>query len=144
MTHAAFDPTDVPAVTLAEMWLPMRIALDGERGLVFLRGGDPADIAAIEKTFWRAYRGDAARGTAILLRFRRLAEAFSGRRLRNRLMQDGFQVLAPALAAAAELRLNATWGFPPQRLMWAMLRRRDETAEKQSRETRFEIPALAA
>jgi hypothetical protein len=140
----AFDLTDVPAVTLAEMWLPMRIALDGERGLVFLRGGAAAELAAIEARFWHAYRGDAARGTAILIRFRRLAEAFGGRRLRDLLMRNGFRALAPALAAAAQLRLNAGWGFAPQRLLWAMTQLDQEGAEMQSRETRFETPALAA
>ncbi len=123
----AFDPTDVPTVTLAEMWLVMRSAIEAERGLVLVRGATADDIRTIEAAFWRGWRGDTARGAAILLRFWRLAEAFAGRRLKDRLMADGFAGLEPALAAAAGLRLNAGWGFPPQRLVWAMARHASPT-----------------
>jgi hypothetical protein len=124
----AFDPTDVPTVTLAEMWLVMRCAIEAERGLVLVRGATADDIRTIEAAFWRGWRGDTARGAAILLRFWRLAEAFAGRRLKDRLMADGFAGLEPALAAAAGLRLNAGWGFAPQRLVWARARHGRPTA----------------
>jgi len=140
-----FDPTDVPTVTLAEMWLVMRAAIEAERGLVLVRGATAEDVRTIEAAFWRTWRGNTARGAAILLRFWRLAEAFSSRRLKDRLMADGFAGLEPALAAAAGLRLNATWGFAPQRLVWEMARHESptETAPRRTRSALLEMHLAA-
>lgn len=120
-----FDTSDLPAVTSAEMWIAMRLAVDMGRGLVLWRGATDADRTAIEAAFWQAWRGTTERGVVVLLRFWHLAAACRGRRVRARLLNDGFAGLAPALAAAAVLRLNHDRGFAPQRLLWAMAAHRD-------------------
>lgn len=119
------DPTDIPRVTLQEMWLPMRIAVEAGHGLVLLDGASSPAVAEIEREFWLAYRGGADRGAAILTRFRHLVGAFGHRRLGEWLMRTGYGAIAPSLAAAASLRLNAQWGFPPQRLLWAIRAHRE-------------------
>lgn len=143
-SRAAFDPTDIPTVTLPEIWLPMRIAIDAGRGLILMRSPSPDDRRTVEQGFWNAYRGDTARGTAILVRFWELARAMSSQRLQDKILHEGFAGLAPLLAAAASLRLNMSWGFVPQRLLWAMAAHREAAKPMRSVQETYVAIAPAA
>jgi hypothetical protein len=57
---------------------------------------------------------------AALLRFWSLVTVFSSRRLRDLLHARGFALLAPAGAVAARMRMNAHWGFNPNKVMAAL------------------------
>ena len=56
----------------------------------------------------------------MFVRFRNLVEVFSARRLRDMLIEHGFPMIAPAIAIAASLRLNAQRGFNPQRFVMSL------------------------
>jgi hypothetical protein len=116
----SFDLTDVPAVDARHLALAMRILIEEGQGLVFLRGLDAAARAALEARFWREFTGTTAEGVATLLRLHSLAAAFGARRLRAMLMVRGYALIEPSLAVAARLRLNAAWGFSPQKILSAL------------------------
>jgi len=114
------DLTDVPLVSEFELSRPMKVLIDKERALSLLKGASVDDRCVVEAAFWDNYRGETSRGVAILLRFWCLVEAFSAQRFKAILLHKGYQVIGPAVAAASKLRLNAHWGFNPQRLLWSM------------------------
>jgi hypothetical protein len=53
----------------------------------------------------------------VFVRLRTMVDVFSARRLKDMMLDRGYAVLAPAIAIAASLRLNANRGFNPQRFM---------------------------
>jgi hypothetical protein len=115
-----FDLTDVPIVAPADLAIPMRLLIDGERVLALLYGAAEADMRAIDEAFWLEYDGDTARGIAVLLRFRNLLGLFTARRLRDLLLDRGHGLIPPAVTAAATMRLNAKWGFNPHKFLRAL------------------------
>jgi hypothetical protein len=68
----------------------------------------------------RRFHREPQRALAVFVRFRNLVEVFSARRLRDMLMEHGFPLIAPAIAIAASLRLNAQRGFNPQRFVMSL------------------------
>jgi len=114
------DLTDVPVVSEIELALPMKVLVDAERSLCLMRGAGVEDRRIVEDEFWKVYTGTPARGVSILLRFWCLVDAFSAKRFKALLLNRGYEVLWAAVAAASGLRLNAHWGFNPQRLIWAI------------------------
>jgi len=68
----------------------------------------------------RRFHGEPQRALAVFVRFRNLVEVFSARRLKDMVMERGFPMIAPAIAIAASLRLNAQRGFNPQRFMMSL------------------------
>lgn len=117
-----FDLTDLPTVRADELALPMRLLVDGGQALLLLCETRPAeaDMKRLDEAFWRHFRGDTARGHAILLRFWCLIDVLATRRLRALLLETGFAFIAPAVEAASGMRVNANWGFNPQRFLWAL------------------------
>lgn len=114
------DLTDVPCAAADDLALAIGVMIDAERALMLVRGVTRADRAEIEAAFWHEFNGETAAGVATLIRFWSLVEAFQSRRLRGLFMQRGYELLGPAIKAAASLRLNIDWGFNPQRLIWAI------------------------
>ncbi len=114
------DLTDVPTVSEFELARPMKLLVEKERALCLLKGASLEDRRMIEEAFWDAYHGPTVRGVTIMLRFWCLVEAFSAKRFKALLLHRGFQAIGPAVAAASKLRLNASWGFNPQRLLWSI------------------------
>lgn len=133
--NVSFDLSDVPYVSELELNIPMKILIDEERALVLLRGASAADRQRVEQRFWETYKGPAARGVATLLRFWSLVEVFSSRRFKALLLGRGYNLLGHAAGAAARLRLNAHWGFNPQRLLQAIQALHNETVETAAPQT---------
>ncbi|MDX2258854.1 MAG: hypothetical protein NW205_08055 [Hyphomicrobiaceae bacterium] len=119
-TASDFDVADVPGVSAADMAVAIAAMVRSGQSNVLFQPRGKAAREAIEAGFWSSFRGPTAAGVATLLRFWALVDAFAHSRLKSRLMNEGFALLGPAGAVAAGQRLNATWGFAPQRLMWAL------------------------
>jgi hypothetical protein len=112
-----WDLTDVPAVEAADLAAAMRALIDDGRGLVLLRGLTDADLDTVQGELKRRFHAEPQQALAVFVRLRNLVEVFSARRLKEQLLDKGFALMAPALAVAASLRLNANRGFNPQRFM---------------------------
>lgn len=124
---------DVEPVSEFELALPMKLLIDAERALCLMRGSTIEDRRIVETAFWDSFNGSTRRGVAILVRFWCLVDAFSAKRFKTLLLSKGYQLIAPAVAAAAELRLNANWGFNPQRLLWAIDAQIEQSEKPQAR-----------
>jgi hypothetical protein len=109
-----WDLTDVPTVATADLAAAMQALIGNERGLVLLRGLADEDLDAVQATLQRRFHGEPQRALAAFVRFRHLVEVFSARRLKEMMLDRGYALMAPALAIAASLRLNANRGFNPQ------------------------------
>ncbi len=116
----AFDLTDIPAVDVADLSAAMRSLIEGGRGLVLLNGATDADLDTARAALQSRHHAEPQRALAAFVRFRHLIEVFGARRLRELMLGSGYAVMAPAIAVAATLRLNAQRGFNPQRFLLAL------------------------
>ena len=133
-----WDLTDVPAVEVTDLAAVMRALIDDGRGSVLRRGISDEDMNAVHAEVQRRFHGEPQRALAVFVRFRNLVDVFSARRLKDRLMERGFPMIAPAIAIAASLRLNAQRGFNPQHFLMSQ---HTLTAAATTIETRLEEPA---
>jgi hypothetical protein len=115
-----WDLTDVPAVAPTDLAAAMRALIEGERGLVLLRGLADEDLSTVQAELQRRFHGEPQRALAVFVRFRNLVEVFSARRLKDMMLDRGYGLMAPAIAIAASLRLNATRGFNPQLFLMSL------------------------
>jgi hypothetical protein len=115
-----WDLTDVPAVETADLAAAMRALIDAERGLVLLRGLAEQDLDTVQTELQRRFHGEPQRALAAFVRFRHMVEVFSARRLKDMMLDRGHGLIAPALAIAASLRLNANRGFNPQAFLMSL------------------------
>lgn len=115
-----WDLSDVPAVETADLAAAMRTLIDNERGLVLLNGLSEDDMSAVQDDLQRRFQGDPQRALAVFVRLRHLVEVFSARRLQAQFLQRGYSLMAPAIAIAASLRLNANRGFSPQTFLMSL------------------------
>lgn len=115
-----WDLSDVPAVDTADLAAAMRALVDDGRGLVLLRGLNDRDLDTVQAALKRLFHGEPQRALAVFVRFRHLVEVFSARRLKDMLMDRGYHLMAPAIAIAAALRLNAHRGFNPQQFVTSL------------------------
>ncbi|MEW5962914.1 MAG: hypothetical protein AB1749_05070 [Pseudomonadota bacterium] len=111
---ARIDVTDIPAVSERQLMIPLDMLIARGRGLALLDGLDETTLAEIEDHVWRNLDVGRQEKLAVVLRFRALVEVFGARRLKALFLETGFALLAPAIATAAGLRLNARRGFSPQ------------------------------
>lgn len=114
------DLTDVALVAPREMAVPMQQMIDTGRGLVLMNGASRAELRQLDEAVWDDLVNDPAARVAVLLRFRCLVEVFASQRLRNMLLQTGYNLIAPALHVAANMRLNAERGFNPLKFEQAL------------------------
>lgn len=110
---AVLDFTDLPLVAPEHLAVPMRMLIDSRRGLALLRGLSEAELRELDQAVWDRMDGDPVQRLAVVLRFRCLVEVFSAPRLQSMLLYRGFNLIAPALVVAAQMRLNAETGFNP-------------------------------
>lgn len=115
-----WDLTDVPAITPTDLAAAMQALIAEGRGLVLLRGLEDADLDTVQAELKRRFHGDPQTALAVFVRFRHLAEVFSARRLKDLMLDRGYALIAPAIAIAASLRLNAHRGFSPQKFLLAL------------------------
>lgn len=111
---AMIDATDIPAVSERQLMIPLEMLVARGRGLALLEGVDETTLAEIEDHVWSNLDAGREEKLAVVLRFRALVEVFGARRLKGLFLETGFALLAPAIATAAGLRLNAHRGFSPQ------------------------------
>jgi hypothetical protein len=115
-----WDLTDVPAVEAADLAAAMRALVEGERGLILLRGLAEEDLDAVQAELKRRFHNEPQRALAAFVRFRHMVEVFSARRLKDLMLDRGYALMAPAIAIAASLRLNANRGFNPQAFLMSL------------------------
>lgn len=120
MTNAhAIDQTDVPAVSLHDLYAPMRRLISEGRGLALLNGLSETEIRDVESQIWADFADKPQARLAIALRFRALLDVFSTRRLRQEFLNQGFKLIARAVAEASTQRLNTRFGFTAQKFVMA-------------------------
>jgi hypothetical protein len=115
-----WDLSDVPPVAPTDLAAAMRVLIDNERGLVLLRGLSDGDLSLVQSELQRQFQSEPQRALAVFVRLRTMVEVFSARRLKDMMLDRGYALLAPAIAIAASLRLNANRGFNPQRFMLSL------------------------
>jgi hypothetical protein len=115
-----WDLTDVPAIAPTDLATAMQALINDGRGLVLLRGLEDADLDTVQAELKRRFHGDPQTALAVFVRFRHMAEVFSSRRLKDLMLGRGYALIAPAIAIAASLRLNANRGFNPQKFLLAL------------------------
>lgn len=114
------DLTDVPAIEMRDLALALRLMLAGGRLLAAAQTFSEVEIRRVEQVFWHRVEKGARAKVAVLLRLRGLISVFSNRRLQALLVRYGSSVVPHALAIAATMRLNARWGFNPQKFCRAL------------------------
>ena len=115
-----WDLSDVPAVEAGELAALMRTLIENGRGLVLLRGLEEQDLNVVQAEVQRRFHSQPQTALAVFVRFRQLVEVFAARRLKNLMLDRGHALMAPAIAIAASLRLNANRGFNPQRFVLSL------------------------
>ncbi len=119
MTYA-IDSSDVPAVGMHDLYAPMRRLIAEGRGLALLNGLSEADIRSAEHHIWADFADQPEIRVAIALRFRALLDVFSRRRLKQEFLEQGFKLIARAVAEASTQRLNTRFGFKAQHFVSAL------------------------
>ena len=114
------DLSDVPAVGKHDLYVPMRMLIKNGRGLALLNGLSEVDIRALESAIWQHFRDQPEKRVAVALRFRALLDVFASRRLREEFLNQGFKLIARAVAEASTQRLNARFGFRAQKFVCAL------------------------
>ena len=120
MTNAsAIDLSDVPAVSLHDLYAPMRRLISEGRGLALLNGLSEIEIRNAESQIWADFADQPETRLAIAMRFRALLDVFATRRLRQEFLNQGFKLIARAVAEASTQRLNTRFGFTAQKFVMA-------------------------
>lgn len=125
--------SDVPLVDPQAMALPMQYMIDTGRGLAMLRGVSKDELREIDRALWDALGSDPVQRLAVLMRFRCLIRAFGARRLADMLLNNGYDLIAPAVLVAARMRLNADLGFNPLKFERALQELMAKIAQGQRR-----------
>ena len=115
-----WDLTDIPAVDAADLAAAMRSLIEDGRGLVLLNGATEADLDTARAALQSRHHAEPQRALAAFVRFRHLVEVFGARRLKDLMLDNGYALMAPAIAIAASLRLNGNRGFNPQRFLLSL------------------------
>lgn len=117
---SAMNCSDVPAVGMHDLYMPMRHLIETGRGLAMLNGMSEADIRETESQIWAHFDGQPETRLAVALRFRALLDVFARRRLRQEFLNQGFKLIARAVAEASTQRLNTRFGFSAQKFVSAL------------------------
>lgn len=117
---AAVDTSDVPTVGARELALALKILSAGEGLLLPQVTLSDDDLRRVEQYFWDISPRARVRKVAVLLRFRGLLAACNSRHVSTVLARHGQQAVVMALEVAANMRLNAKWGFNPHKMARAI------------------------
>jgi hypothetical protein len=112
-----WDLTDIPAVDAADLAAAMRSLIEDGRGLVLINGATDADLDTARAALQSRHHAEPQSALAAFVRFRHLIEVFGARRLKELMLDNGYALMAPAIAIASTLRLNGHRGFNPQRFL---------------------------
>ena len=116
----ALDTSDVPPVGARELALALKILSAGNGLLLPTVGLSDDDLRRVEQDFWQISPRARVRKVAVLLRFRSFLAACRTRHVSDLIAVHGQAALVTALEAAANMRLNAKWGFNPHKMARAM------------------------
>ena len=116
----AFDAADVPPVSVEALIIPMRAAIANGKGLALLNGLSENEIRDLETLVWSHFPDCPKTRLAVALRFRALLDVFRARRLKQLFLQNGFKLIARAIAEASAQRLNPAFGFKTQHFVVAL------------------------
>lgn len=114
------DVSDIPAVSLDHLLLPLRAAIANGQGLALLNGMDEAAIREIEDLIWAEFATAPITRLAVALRFRAMLDVLRNRRLRQLFRIHGFKLIARAVHEASNQRLNSAIGFNAQKFVRAL------------------------
>ena len=117
--ETAVYTSDVPRVGARELALALKILSAGNLLLPSVTLSDE-DLRRVEQDFWQISPRARVRKVAVLLRFRSFLEATRTRHVNDLIAIHGQAALVTALEAAANMRLNAKWGFNPHKMARAM------------------------
>lgn len=118
--HHAVDTSDVPQVGARELALALKILSSGKGLLLPTVILSDDDLRRVEQDFWQISPRARVRKVAVLLRFRSFLAACQSRHVSDLIARHGQAGLVLALEAAANMRLNAKWGFNPHKMARAM------------------------
>lgn len=110
------DASDVAVVTARELAFAVKLLGSIGGTLATAASLTEDDIRQVEDFYWQQLGRPSARKTAVLLRFRALADVCRARRINALIVSGGADAISNILTAAANLRLNTVWGFNPQKL----------------------------
>lgn len=130
--NATIDTTDVPAIGIHDLYMPMRLLIENGRGLALLNGMSEDDVRALESQIWQHFADRPEVRVAVALRFRALLAVFASRRIRQEFLQQGFKLIAKAVEEAARQRLNMRYGFKAQSFVHAFAPARPAVAVHQT------------
>jgi hypothetical protein len=114
------DTSDVPRVGARELALALKILSAGNGLLLPTVTLSDEDLRRVEQDFWTISPRARVRKVAVLLRFRSFLAACQTRHVSELIARHGQAALVTALEAAADMRLNAKWGFNPVKMARAM------------------------
>ena len=114
------NTADVPAVSVQDLFMPMRALILQGRGLALIKGLSESDLRTLENEIWAHFKGSSETRLAVALRFRALLDVFASRRLKDLMLQRGFKLIALAITEASTQRLNTRFGFSPQKFVAAL------------------------
>jgi len=114
------DTSDVPRVGARELALALKILSSGNGLLLPAVVLSNDDLRRVEEDFWQISPRARVRKIAVLLRFRSFLAACQSRHVSDLIARHGQAALVMALEAAANMRLNAKWGFNPHKMARAM------------------------
>jgi len=112
------DITDVPSVAPAELAIALRFVAGRRKTLLGELGVPGAELVRAELAFWQRVTADPSRKLAVMLRFRSLASVLRARRIAALVSRHGDSAVPVLLQTAARSRLNASWGFNPNKFLW--------------------------
>lgn len=118
--ESAVDTSDVPRVGARELALALKILSEGNGLLLPTVTLSDDDLRRVEQDFWQISPRARVRKVAVLLRFRSFLAACQTRHVSELIARHGQTALVMALEAAANMRLNAKWGFNPVKMARAM------------------------
>lgn len=118
--ESAVDTSDVPRVGARELALALKILSAGNGLLLPTVTLSDEDLRRVEQDFWQVSPRARVRKVAVLLRFRSFLAACQTRHVSELIARHGQAALVTALEAAADMRLNAKWGFNPVKMARAM------------------------
>ena len=113
----AINHSDVQHVSEADLGRVMQQLIRQGEGLILLKGLNEQTRRLIEDAVWTACENAGTRRLAVLLRLESLVAVFESRRLRDLFLKEGLLILPHILHIAAYQRLNAAWGFNPQKVL---------------------------
>ena len=120
MITADIDLTDVPAVSARELSVAVKLLALHGASLETAHKMSDAALRNVFTAYWNLVARDGTRKTATLLRLQNLINVCGARRMSALLSTHGHMGVSEAVIAAANCRLNVSYGFNPLKIARAI------------------------